>query len=186
MQRRIFRMTVFGILGMVMCLALLTAMATPPQIHSDVRARWSAAGYGSYRLSLRVEYRGTNCYQQLEVRAGQTPRALRNTCEVAWLDVLSVPELFDLANQIEEIPSVRCMPSMAHCICQRVFSARQIDYDEMLGYPVLVLSRSYVRPNWTSVDFWENLITTGSPPNCGGPSPRRLTIQVLALTEMKS
>jgi hypothetical protein len=187
MQRRIFQMTVVGALGMLVCMALLIAMATAPQgFRIGARERWSAVGYDSYRVALRVEYRGTNCYQQLEVHAGQVPRALRNTCEAAWLDMLSVPELFDFANQIETIPAARCMPSTANCMCQRVFSARQIDYDPVLGYPVLVLSRSYVRPNWTSVDFWENLITTGSPPNCGGPAPRRLTIQVLALTPMNA
>lgn len=187
MQRSIFGLTACGVFGMVLCLSLLTAMATVPlDTRERARQRWASAGYGSYRISLRVEYRGTTCFQQLEVRTGQTPRSIRNTCEVVWLNVLSVPELFDLARQIESVPATRCMPSNLACICQRVFSARQIDYDEQLGYPTLVLSRSYVRPNWAGVGFWENLITNGGSPTCGGPAPRRLTIQVLGLSQISS
>jgi hypothetical protein len=164
-------------------LTLLTALAGPPGPAAAARERWQAAGLQSYRIAVRVEYRSEVCLQQLEVRAGEAVRVLHNTCEQAWLGPLTVPQLFDLAEQVESIPPVRCYPSQRWCICQRTFSARQIDYDPTLGYPTLVMSRSQVGPGWTGVDFWERLLATHQLPNCG-PSPRRLTFDVLSVTPL--
>jgi hypothetical protein len=180
-RRTVYSLTALGGAAMALCLMLLTGMSAAPQVDRGVaQARWEAAGVGSYRASVRIEYRGDICFQQIEVRFGSA-HAIRNTCDVAWLDLMSVPELFDLARQIESIPPARCYPSSRWCICQRVFDARMVEYDRDLGYPTLVLSRSSMRPNWTGLDFWDRMLETRAMPQCG-PTPRRLTIEVLALT----
>jgi hypothetical protein len=181
-RKGVVGLLVLGLVGMLICWELLTAMARPPSTHqAPGRARWAAQGLGSYRVTLRIEYRGEACMQQLEVRSGQSPLPLRNTCKLAWLNLLSVPELFDLAEQIEEIPPTRCYPSSRDCVCERFFSARQIEYDARMGYPALVLSRSELRPHWTGIDFWNHVLETATMPTCGA-SVRRLTVEVLALT----
>jgi hypothetical protein len=168
---------------MALSLLLLTGVAAAPRVdRGAAQARWDALGLTSYRASVRIEYRGDICFQQLEVRFGSA-HPIRNTCDVAWLDLMSVPELFDLARQIETIPAARCYPSSRWCICQRVFSTRTVEYDSDLGYPTLVMSRSSMRPNWTGLDFWERLLESHAMPQCG-PTPRRLTVEVLALTEV--
>lgn len=183
LQRLLHGALIFGLVGTGLSYAMLTQLtwSQAGQGRSTALQRWSERTFANYRISLRMEYRGEYCFQQLEVQEGQLPQALRNTCDPAWLDLLTVPQLFDLSRQIEDIPTSRCYPSTRWCICQRVFSNRQIYYDDALGYPALLLTRSDLEPNWTSADFWQRLTQTNTLPNCG-PAPRRLTVQVLALT----
>jgi hypothetical protein len=182
-RRAVYGLLVSGAVGIGLCVSILTALAGSAGSHQgSALQRWSSGGLERYRLAVRIEYRGDTCFQQVEVHDGAA-RAVRNTCDLAWLDLMSVPELFDLAHQIEDIPTARCYPSSRWCICQRVFSARQIEYDRSLGYPTVVLSRSDLQPNWTGLDFWERLVSTTSLPSCG-PAPRRLTVEVLALDPM--
>jgi hypothetical protein len=186
LRRMFYSLTVVGFIGALALFAmlfLLTGVAAAP---SDMRVaafeRWTALGISSYRATVRIEYRGDICFQQIEVRFGNA-HALRNTCDVAWLSLMSVPELFELSEQIESIPPARCYPSARWCVCQRVFNARAIEFDQDFGYPSLIMSRSQLRPNWTGLDFWQRLMQSSNLPSCG-PAPRRLTIQVLSLNEL--
>lgn len=177
-------LTMLSVAGLIFMLVMLTAVSAPlEQNHAAAQQRWAAVGLSSYHMTVRVEYRGDICFQQLEVRFG-TPHAIRNTCNLGWLSLMSVPELFDLSDQIERIPPTRCYPSERWCICQRAFSMRSIEYDPEVGYPTLILSRSELRPNWGGLDFWARLVQSTHLPSCG-PAPRRLTVQVLALTPLQ-
>jgi hypothetical protein len=182
-RRSMVILTVVCAAGLLLMLVMLTGVSAPPEYDRAVaQRRWTALGINNYRMTVRIEYRGDTCFQQIEVRF-QAPHALRNTCDLGWLGLMSVPELFDLAQQIEQIPPTRCYPSERWCICQRAFTVREVEYDADYGYPTLVLSRSALRPNWTGLDFWERLLQSTNLPSCG-PAPRRLTVQVLALTNI--
>ena len=176
-------LTALSVAGLMLMLMMLTALAAP-QAPDRVTAqeRWERLAIHSYRMLVRIEYRGDICFQQIEVRFG-APHAIRNTCDAGWLSLMSVPELFELSEQIERIPPTRCYPSARWCICQRTFSARSIEYDADDGYPTLIRSRSELRPNWTGLDFWARLVQSPHLPSCG-PAPRRLTVQVLSLTPL--
>jgi hypothetical protein len=183
-QRMMFGMLVATLLGSVVSLVLLTGMSSSANaVTLDAQQRWSVHGLANYRLAVRVEYRGESCFQQFDVRFGQVADVLHNSCDVSWLNLLTVPELFELAHEIETIPISRCYPSSRWCVCQRVFSDRLIQYDDEFGYPAVVLSRSDLRPHWTGLDFWERLTQTHALPSCG-PALRRLTVQVVALTPL--
>jgi hypothetical protein len=183
-QQTLLTILMIALLGCGLSLLLLTGIALPPiEASQAATQRWEAYGLNSYRISVRVEYRGETCFQQFTVRFGRVSEIARNSCNEAWLDILAVPELFELAQQIEDIPQNRCYPSSRWCVCQRSFSSRMIEFDEQLGYPRLILSRSDLHPNWLNFDFWERFSQTHSMPSCG-PAPRRLTIEVIALTPL--
>lgn len=165
---------------------MLTAVAwVPPEraAREAARARWEARGFTSYRVALRVEALGKICYQQLEVNGEWVRRTLRNTCDSLWLDVMTIDQLFELSEEIQELPFSRCAPASRSCPCHRVFTERGVYYDEDLGYPTTLLARSEMQYNWTSADFWRSWLRDAELPACA-PSRRRLTVQVLALTPL--
>jgi hypothetical protein len=182
--RTIYGMLVATLIASVIGLALLAAISPSANaVTLDAQQRWSIHGLTNYRLAVRVEYRGESCFQQFDVRFGRVADVLHNSCDVSWLNILTVPELFELAHEIETIPTSRCYPSSRWCVCQRIFSDRLIQYDDEFGYPAVVLSRSDLYPHWTGLDFWERLSQTHALPSCG-PAQRRLTVQVVALTPL--
>ncbi|HWQ14336.1 MAG TPA: hypothetical protein VNL77_16170 [Roseiflexaceae bacterium] len=172
--------------GMSACGMAAAVTWTPPEraARAEALGRWGARPFTSYRIALRVEALGKVCYQQIEVRGEWVRQTIRNTCDTIWLDTLTVEGLFELSEQIEEIPASRCAPPAQPCLCHRVFTRRGVYYDERLGYPATVLARSELQYNWTSPDFWRRLVEEGALPSCT-PARRRLTVQVLALTPLE-
>jgi hypothetical protein len=172
--------------GMSACSMATTVAWAPPERAAREQAleRWDARPFTSYRIALRVEALGKVCYQQIEVRGAWVRRMIHNTCDTIWLDTLTVEGLFDLSEQIEEIPASRCGPPSQPCVCHRVFTRRGVYYDESLGYPTTVLARSELQYNWTSPDFWLHAAEEQGLPSCA-PARRRLTVQVLALTPLE-
>ncbi|MEN9936107.1 MAG: hypothetical protein RLZZ387_2686 [Chloroflexota bacterium] len=166
--------------------AMLTAVSwAPPNPTRDAAlAQWEQRGFTSYRISLRVEALGKICYQDLEVRGKWVRQSIRNTCDSLWLDTLTVDQLFELSDQIEQLPSSRCTPGSQPCPCHRIFTQRGVFYDERLGFPTMLLARSEMQYNWASLDFWRSLAQERDLPSCGS-GRRRLTVQVLALTPIE-
>ena len=184
-QRVMIRMTLVLTLGAALAACtLLTAVTwVPPQraAHDQGLASWQARPFNSYRIALRIEALGKVCYQQIEVRGEWVRQTVANSCSSIWIDVLTVEQLFDLSEQISDLPMSRCGPPSRPCACHRVFTQRSVYYDETFGYPAAVMARSEVQFNWSSADFWRSIIEHGELPNCASQR-RRLTVQVLALT----
>jgi hypothetical protein len=184
-RRVILRLTLLlTVMTALAACAMLTAAASVSPARAareSALAAWEARGFTSYRVALRVEALGKICYQQLEVRGEWVRQTLRNTCDSIWLDVMTIDQLFELSGEIEELPPSRCAPSGKDCPCHRVFTERQVAYDEALGYPTTVLARSEMRYNWGNPELWQSILQESELPRCP-PSRRRLTVQVLALT----
>jgi hypothetical protein len=174
------------LLAAVSSWAMLTALgwAPPFTAREQALARWEERSFASYRIALRVEALGKVCYQQLEVRGEWVREVTRNTCDSLWLDALTVDRLFELSAEIEELPISRCQPASQPCPCHRVFTRRELYYDERLGFPQALISRSEMQYNWPSPDFWRSLVERRELPACQS-TPRRLTVQVLALTPIE-
>jgi hypothetical protein len=173
--------TAFVACGMLTAVA---STATPQLAHERAMDRWQQRGFTSYRVALRIEALGRVCYQLLEVRGEWVRESITNTCDTMWLEALTVDRLFDLGAQIEELPISRCGPSSQPCPCHRIFTERNVYYDERLGFPSMILARSEMQWNWTSADFWQALAESRELPSCTR-SQRRLTVQVLALTPVQ-
>lgn len=171
-----------GVLSLqLMGIAAIDRRAGPPIM--EARARWAAHGFEAYHLVVRIEALGQVCFQRLEIRGEWVRRTLENSCGALLIDELTINELFDLSDEIGNIPASRCVPSERQCPCQRVFTLRHIEYDAELGFPLTVLARSEVRPNLTAPDFWQALSDEGELPSCPA-APRRFTVQVLSLTQV--
>ncbi len=181
--RRLLLVGIFGLL--VSCLLLGVAVWQPAEQPSlvEAQARWEAQAASDYRIALLVEYQGEHCMQNIEVRGGQAQRIIQDTCDVPWLTGLTVPRLFDLSERIEEIPASRCHPSSLACACHRVFTTRRLSYDQELGYPDRIMTRSEIRPNWGHSDYWKQVLETRVLPSCSGQH-RKLTIEILSLTAL--
>lgn len=180
------RLLLVGIFVLVVsCLLLGVAVWRPVEGPAlvEAQARWDALASSDYRIMLRVEYQGERCMQNIEVRGGLARRIFQDTCDVPWLTGLTVPRLFDLSRRIEEIPASRCHPSSLVCACRRVFTTRRTSYDQELGYPNRIITRSELRPNWGHSDYWKQVLERRVLPNCSGLH-RRLTIEVLSLTAL--
>lgn len=172
--------------GISACTLMTAVAGVPPEqsAREDALARWGSRPFTSYRIALRVEALGKICYQQIEVRGEWAQQTIRNTCDSIWLDVLSVEELFELSGQIEDLPASRCPSPTVPCLCHRVFTRREVFYDEALGYPAAVIARSEMQYNWQSLDFWRSVMKRRELPSCAS-AQRRLTVQVLALTPLE-
>jgi len=170
------------VLAMAYSVAAGSVSASPADdARSAALGRWEARAFTSYMVTLRVEALGRVCVQQVEVNNGWVRRSVRDTCDSLWLEAMSIEDLFVLAEEIEALPSSRCGPPGQPCPCHRVFTRREIAYDEELGFPTMVLARSELRYNLGSADFWQAMWERRELPSCT-PARRRLTVQVLALT----
>jgi hypothetical protein len=180
-------LTLLTVVATVSACGVSTAVAWTPPLYPERSAalgRWEQRPFTSYRIALRVEALGRVCYQQLDVRGEWVREVIRNTCDSLWVDVLTVEELFAMSEEVAEIPPSRCGPSGQPCPCHRVFTERGVYYDDVLGFPSMVLARSEVQYNVTNPDFWHQLVESRELPSCNS-ARRRLTIQVLALTPLE-
>jgi hypothetical protein len=187
-RRLMVRLTLLlTVAAAVLACGLLTAVASTGSPHfarERALGQWERRGFSSYRVSLRIEALGQVCYQLLEVRGAWVRESITNTCDTMWLEALTVDQLFDLGAEIEELPISRCGMGSQPCPCHRVFTERDVYYDERLGFPSMIVARSEMQWNWTSADFWQALADRRELPSCGR-AQRRLTVQVLALMPLQ-
>jgi hypothetical protein len=174
-------------LPLVLALALLGCMllglaARPAEAlgpREAAFARWRATGPARYEVAVEATALGRTCYQQVEVAYGRVQPDALDTCASPWLQDLTIPQIFALIDEVNDIPASRCSPG-GNCACHRIFITRRTVYNDALGYPELLYSRSEVVPNWRHIDFWNYLLEHGALPTCA-PAPRILQIRVLWL-----
>jgi hypothetical protein len=179
------RSVVISILCGLLALALGAVSVPPPRLaptampaRDVARARWDRAAIHSYDLTVAVEVRGHACIQHVQVRY-EAAIPLRDTCHVPWLGILSVPQIFDVADQVAALPLVRCQPSVQDCLCQRSFSVRDLVFDPHTSVPRSLYSRSAVAPNIANQQFWREILLTRAFPQCAA-DPRVLAIRVVS------
>ncbi len=156
-----------------------------PSARLTARSRWDTRGITDYLLTLRVDALGRECIQQIEVRDGQAYRMLHSSCDVSALRVMTVQGLFALDYQLMQIPASRCYPSVHVCPCQRIFQTRRVSYDQQLGFPDRMMTRSDLWPNWGHADFWKHIWEQWELPECRS-TPRLMVVEVLGLVPVES
>src|SRR5689334_8726135 len=159
-----------GVALLLSC-ALLGAVdlpKTPGALRAAAEGRWAARPFSTYRLALRVEYWNRVCFQEIEVQGERVRTVLNDTCRVSWFAALTVPQLFEISERIEQAPT--CYPDSQPCAC-RLLRLGSVDYDPRLGYPTDIVYRREVQPNWWHPDFWKRLAQQRNLPSCG---PSRL------------
>ena len=144
--------------------------------------RWVQRPFTNYRITLQIQNLDRTCYQEFVTQSEQIQAVMADTCNLAWLSDMTVTQLFDINQRIEQSSSMHCYPSEQFCTCRRV-TVQQVVYDPQFGYPALILYRRSVQPNWLHIDFWRRWFTTHAMPNCSMPS-RYLKIAVTSLTPL--
>ncbi|HMP40804.1 MAG TPA: hypothetical protein PKA05_10525 [Roseiflexaceae bacterium] len=187
-RQRFVSVLATAIMGLMIfsCGAIGMTSADRPAIGARAAAaqRWETRTFSSYTITLRAEIRGLVCTQQLEVNNNRVLRVISNTCQAAWLDHMTVEQLFALGDEVAAIPAARCFPSVRNCPCERVFTRREIFYHAEFGFPEMIMARSEMRPSWSSADYWRWAWEQREAPACSG-GLRRLTFQVLAFTPIE-
>ena len=98
----------------------------PASRRLDSQRRWSARPFANYRVTVRVEYWGTMCSQDIESAGEKLHRIVRNDCRVSWLSLMTVAQLFEISEGLEH--PTPCYVAAQTCSCYRV-RAGEIAYD---------------------------------------------------------
>jgi hypothetical protein len=160
--------------------SLLTAQAwpEPPMARRlDAQRRWAERQFANYRVSVRVEYWGNVCSQEIESEGEKLHRIVRNDCRLSWLSLMTVARLFEISEGLEH--PTPCYVAAQTCSCHRVRFG-EIAYDPQLGYPRLISYRREIYPNLVHPAYWQRLWETRRLPECGPISPVvRITVTSL-------
>lgn len=160
--------------------SLLTAHAwpeLPAARRLDAQRRWSERQFANYRLSLRVEYWGNVCSQEIESEGEKLHRIVHNDCRLSWLSLMTVTRLFEISEGLEH--PMPCYVAAQVCSCYRV-RVGEIAYDPHLGYPLVISYRREIYPNLIYAAYWRRLWETRRLPQCGPISPEvRITVTSL-------
>ena len=160
--------------------SLLTAQAWPePPVarREQAQRRWTERQFANYRVSVRVEYWGTVCSQEIESEGEKLRRIVRNDCRLSWLSLMTVARLFEISEGLEH--PVPCYVAAQTCSCYRVRFG-EIAYDPQLGYPRVISYRREIYPNLVNAAYWRRLWETRRLPECGPISPVvRITVMSL-------
>jgi hypothetical protein len=178
-QPKRLTLLVVAILG-VACCGLLAAQVLPERAVArrlDAQRRWAARSFADYRVTVRVEYWGNVCAQDIESAGENLHRIVRDDCRVSWLSLITVARLFEISEGLEH--PAPCYAASQTCSCYRV-RAGEIAYDPQLGYPRSIAYRREIYPNLLHIDYWRRVWQTGQLPECGPISPMvRMTVTSL-------
>jgi hypothetical protein len=157
--------------------SLLSAQSWP-ELPTSRRLRaqrlWSERKFANYRVSVRVEYWGSVCSQEIEVEGEQLRRTVRNDCRLSWLSLMTIARLFEISESLDH--PIPCFIATQTCSCYRVRSA-EVAYDSQLGYPRTISYRREIKPNLLHLDYWRRLWETRRFPECEPTSPAvRITV----------
>ena len=94
----------------------------PAARRMDAQRRWSARPFANYRVTVRVEYWGTMCSQDIESAGEKLHRIVRNDCRVSWLSLMTVAQLFEISEGLEH--PTPCYVATQTCSCYRTHSKR--------------------------------------------------------------
>ncbi len=144
--------------------------------------RWVQRPFTNYRITLQIYNLGRLCHQEFIAHDEHIHAVMADTCNSMWLSDMTVTQLFDINERIEQSSYTHCYPSMQFCTCRRVI-IRHVMYDAQFGYPALISYRRSVRPNWMHVDFWRRWLATHRMPSCSAPA-RYFQIAVTSLTPL--
>jgi hypothetical protein len=151
----------------------------PPEAQRlGAQRRWAARPFANYRVSVRVEYWGNVCFQDIETESDRIHRIVRNDCRLSWLSVMTVARLFEISEGLEH--PTPCYVASQTCSCYRV-RIGEIAFDSQLGYPRAIAYRREIYPNLVYADYWKRLWQTRRLPDCGPISPV-VKITVTSLT----
>jgi hypothetical protein len=156
---------------LVVSCGFLTAPSWPqPPEARRIRAqsRWNARPFADYRISVRVEFWGNMCSQEIESVGERVHRIVRNDCRLSWLSLMTVARLFEISEGLEH--PLPCYTAAQTCSCYRV-RAGDIVFDQRLGYPSSISYRREIYPNLVRAEYWRRLWQTRQLPNCGPVSP---------------
>lgn len=158
-------------------LGLLAAQSWPGLPASRrLRAQqlWSERKFINYHATVRVEYWGSVCSQEIVVEGEQLRQIVRNDCRLSWLSLMTVGRLFEISESLEH--PIPCFIATQTCSCYRVLNG-EIIYDSQLGYPRTISYRREINPNLLQLDYWRRLWETRRLPECGPVSPAvRITV----------
>ena len=139
--------------------------------------RWQARPFTSYRITIRVEYGGNACTQELETEGEQLNRVVANSCRVSWIGMTTVMRLFEVSALLDK--PTPCYTQVQACSCLRVLQ-QPISYDANQGYPSTIIYQRAVQPNYNDAAYWRRLWQTRRVPNCG-PTNYAVAISVLSI-----
>lgn len=144
--------------------------------------RWLQRPFTNYRITLQIHDLDRTCRQEFVARGEQIQAVTIDTCNMAWFSDMTVTQLFNISQRIEQSSFTRCYPSEQFCTCRRVI-IHHVVYNAQFGYPGLISYGRSVQPNWTRADFWRRWLSTRSMPNCAMPA-RSFQIAVTSLTPL--
>src|SRR3712207_1643485 len=75
--------------------------ALPTSRRAQAQRLWSERKFSDYRVSVRVEYWGSVCSQDIETRGEQLHRIVRNDCRLSWLSLMTIARLFEISENLE-------------------------------------------------------------------------------------
>jgi hypothetical protein len=172
-----------GLFVVVLLIASCGVFAAQPWLEQpaarrlDAQRRWDARPFANYHVTVRIEYWGNVCSQDIESAGEKLHRIVRNDCRVSWLALMTVARLFEISEGLER--PTPCYVTSQICSCYRV-RAGEIGYDSLLGYPRIVAYRRQIYPNLAHADYWRRVVQDRQLPNCGPISPL-VRITVLSL-----
>jgi len=157
--------------------SVLSWSETPAQRRQQAIERWQARPFTSYRITIRVEYGGNACTQELETEGEQLNRVVANSCRVSWIGMTTVMRLFEVSALLDK--PTPCYTQAQACSCLRVLQ-QPISYDANQGYPSTIIYQRAVQPNYNDAAYWRRLWQTRRVPNCG-PTNYAVAISVLSI-----
>lgn len=158
-------------------LSVFSWSETPAQRRQQAMQRWQARPFTNYRITIRVEYGGNACTQELETAGEQLNRVVANSCRVSWIGMTTVMRLFEVSALLDR--PTPCYTQAQACSCLRVLQ-QPIAYDASLGYPATIIYQRAVQPNYGDMAYWRRLWQTRRVPNCG-PTNYDVTVSVLSI-----
>ncbi len=183
-RKRVLLITAALLLFLAAGGGLLLAARAPADALTAARARWTAAGYVDYRITVALSSAAFACEMDFEVRGGAVSEMHSSTCPgigggQRMAERYTVGALFE---RIQTHVDARLPCGANGCQCDGLLSL-EVAYDPTLGYPVTLDQPPHPELRFFTLDYWGALLR--GMLTCPAQASGSTQIEVRSITPLK-